>query len=106
MLEEYYNQKVNVKRLITDTDESPVDIEQYQDYLLDIPCLIQPLSDSYGQDFSGIYGKDFLMFCGDYDIKEKDLIVDKIGNEYLVSGVKRYSFLNDTHLELIIKLLK
>jgi len=108
---EYFNKTINTQRLVNELEESPEslespeDTEEYRLYLENIPCQIQPLEDSFGEDISGSYGKDFLMFCGVCDIKEKDKIID--GElEYIVNGVEEYNFLGKSHMELRIRLTK
>jgi hypothetical protein len=99
-MEELFDKTVDVWRL---NDESP-DVEEYQLHLSDITCNIQPLEDSYGEDLQGSYGKDFVMFCLDHDIQEKDKIIDGL-LEYLVVGVERYDFLGYEHMEMRIRLV-
>jgi len=101
-----FDRLVGVYRLVAATGESPADTEGYTSVadLESIRCEIQPLDDSYGEDFSGSYGKDFLMFCDAYDIQEKDKIVGG-GEEYIVNGVEKYNFLGYSHLEVRIKLV-
>jgi len=100
-----FDKTISVRRLVAATGESPADIEEYALVagLENVLCNIQPLDDSYTEDFSGSYGKDFLMFSDAYDIKEKDKIIEG-DNEYVVTGVESYSFLGYSHLELRIKL--
>jgi len=100
-----FDKTISVHRLVADSGESPSDIEEYTlvDDLGSVLCNIQPLDDSYGEDFAGSYGKDFLMFCDEYDIKEKDKIIEG-DHKYIVVGVESYSFLGYSHMELRIKL--
>ena len=101
-----FDRTVSVYRLTQDTGESPADIEEYilVDGLSSVRCQIQPLDDAYGEDFSGAYGKDFLMFCQENGIMEKDKIIDG-DNEYIVGGVENYTFLGRSHSEVRIKLV-
>lgn len=103
-VDSFFNKVVLTERLVKDNDESPTDTEEYQSYLDDIPCLIYPLEDSYGEDIQGSYGKDFIMICGILDIKEKDKVIDG-WDEYIVVGLKEYNFLGTELMELRIRLV-
>ncbi|HOM27353.1 MAG TPA: hypothetical protein PKV21_07595 [bacterium] len=95
----YFDKKAKTQRLVSESDA-----EYYQDYLDNVPCLIIPYESSFSTDLNGVYGKDFQMFCEVCDIMEKDkVIIDD--DVYEVKGVSKYSFLNDEHLELIIRQL-
>lgn len=105
-VETFYNTKVNVLRLVKDTGESPEDTEEYQvcKDLEDIHCLIYPLDESYGQDLEGTYGKDSMMItAGNIVILEKDKIISQDGKEYVVVGVRGYSFMGTDLTEVRIR---
>lgn len=100
-IESNYNKNVTIKRLV---DESGNDnVEEYVEHLEDVPCHIQPLDDSYGQDIEGSFGKEWLMFCDVQDILEGDRVID--GEiEYRVVSVESYDFLGvPRHMELRIR---
>jgi hypothetical protein len=101
-MEMLFDKTVDTKRL---TDILYTDTEVYVDYLENVSCNIQPLEDTYSQDFDGNYGLDFLMFCSDNDIDIKDKIVYN-NSEYIVVGKESYSLLGKKHLELRIRLTK
>ncbi|XOB41796.1 MAG: hypothetical protein ACKKMS_00130 [Candidatus Nealsonbacteria bacterium] len=105
-VETFFNKVVLVRRLVPDDSESPEDTEEYREHLggINVPCLVYPLDDSYGEDFSGSYGKDLMMICNIYDIKEKDKIIEG-ENEYEVKGVKEFNFLGTSLMELRIRLM-
>jgi len=65
--------------------------EIYATLSLAVNCVIFPLEESYGEDLEGSYGKDYLMFTEETDIKQEDKIREG-GNEYLVRGVEDYEF--------------
>ncbi len=96
-----YNKTVLVKRL-SPIDES--EKESYEDHLIGIKCEIQPLEESYTEDLTGSFGKDWLMFCDAVDILEGDKIID--GDiTYKVIGVESFEFLGEVrHMELRIRL--
>lgn len=97
----FFNKTVDVMRLETTTG---TDNEAFgATHLIGISCCIQPLDDSFGEDLSGSYGKDSLMFCAVQDIKEGDKIVDG-ATEYRVVGIESFFFINQSHMELRIRL--
>ena len=105
MIASFFDKTIDTYRLVAD-DESPespatIDTEGYAAYLSGVACQIQPNDDSFHEDFSGSYKKDFLMFCNIADIKEKDRIADGL-DEYVVSGVKLYPCPGQSHMELRI----
>lgn len=103
MISDYYNKTVKTQRLTDITDSEK---EDYQDFITELDCLIQPLSDSYQEDLEGSTGKDYAMFCEVADIKEGDRIIDGT-DEYSVIGVRKYSDKNaEHHLEVIIRIYK
>jgi len=98
-IERNYNKTVNTQRL---EDESG-NVESYQEYLSAVPCMIQPLDETFSEDIDGNFGKDYLMFCGICDILEGDKIIDDDA-EYKVSGIERFDHGRNAHLELRIRL--
>lgn len=95
-----YNKSVDIERL--DEDESG-DGEQYGTHLTAVACHIQPLDESYTEDLSGSFGKDFLMYTAVADIKEGDRVIDG-SDEYRIYGVKSWNFLGQNrHMELRIR---
>jgi len=52
MITDYYNKIVKTQRL---ADVTGTDKEDYQDNILELNCLIQPLSDYYQEDLEGSY---------------------------------------------------
>ncbi len=101
-MEMLFDKIVNTRRL---TDVLYTDTEVYADFLTGVSCNIQPLEDSYSQDFDGNYGLDFLMFCKSNDIDIKDKIIYN-DIEYIVVGKEHYSLLGKEHLELRIRITK
>jgi len=101
MIESLFDKIVDVYRLSDDESPDDIDTESYAVHLTAVACNIQPLDDSYRESLNGGYEKDYRMFCGDCDITEKDRIVDGL-DEYEVSGVRRYSLIGDSHLQLTI----
>lgn len=103
MITDFYNKKVDTKRL---SDITGTLKEEYTLYLTDVNCLIEPYSDGFTEDIDGSVGKDYVMFCEVADIKEGDKIVDGT-DEYKVVGLKKYIDRNsEHHLELIIRQYK
>jgi len=99
-IERNYNKIVKTERLYDDSGNT----ESYQDNILDVDCMIQPLDESFSEDLDGNFGKDYLMFCDVLDILEGDKIIDG-ADEYKVSGVEKFE--NDrrnSHLELRIRM--
>lgn len=97
-----FDKTIKTQRL---TDIAETDKEDYQDFLTNVPCMIQPLEDSFGEDLQGGFGKDFLMFCTVLDIKEGDLVVDGT-TVYKVVGLEDFKnwLGNSTHMEVRIRL--
>ncbi len=94
-----YNKTVKTQRFTAGAG----DLESYQDNILGVRCMIQPLDESYSQDLDGSYGKDSLMFCDSADILEGDRIVDG-ADEYRVVGVEVFNFLGQVrHMEIRIR---
>lgn len=79
--------------------------KEYQDYLTNVPCLIQPLEAQVTPDFEGSFGKDFLVMCGIADIKETDrILID--GLEYRITGIERHDWQGHSHLEITVRIFK
>lgn len=98
-----YNKSVSIERF--DENESGIG-EQYGTHLVNVPCHIQPLDESYSEDLAGSFGKDFFMFCGVADIVEGDRVIDG-ADEYRIYGVKSHNFLGKArHMELRIRKFK
>lgn len=95
-----YDKTVDIYRLgdITGTSK-----EEFAVSIADVACMIQPIDAQNNEDFSGSYGKDYLMFCDIQDIKEHDKILDGT-TEYIVIGVLSHSFLDrQRHMEITIR---
>jgi len=99
-LQTTYNETVKTQRFEA---ESGSDIEGYEDFILSVPCCIQPIDEQPTEDPDGSFGMNSLMFCDDYDIKIGDNIVRDEEN-YRVIGLKRHSFMGHIHLEIVIRL--
>jgi len=99
-----FNKTVKTQRFAVITESgADTDKEQYEDYILDLDCHIQPIDESTNQDMDGNFGKDYLMFCETADIEENDRIIDG-ADEYRVVGIKKFNFLGeDRHMELRIR---
>jgi len=100
MLQSHYNKTVIVKRLRDDSGNTEI----YDVHLAAVPCLIQPLDDSFTQDIEGNFGEESLMICDPCDILEGDLIIDG-ASKYRVVGCKVNEFLEQSHhMELRIRI--
>lgn len=97
-IENRYDQSVDVHRLAEDTDN----VETFAAHLSGVACMIQPLDAGYTEDVEGNFGKDFVMFCANVDIKEGDKIIDG-STEYRVVGVEVFDRGNAQHTELTIR---
>ena len=99
-IEQNYDRSVTVQRL---DDQTSSYTEEYVNYLMSVPCHIQPLDDAYNQDVEGNFGKEWLMFCAVRDILEGDRIIDG-AVEYRVVGVESFRFLGeDRHMEVRLR---
>lgn len=99
MIDSQFDKEIDVQRLVDDSGNTEV----YEDHLLNLPCMIQPLDESYSQDIDGNFGKDWLMFCRAVDILEGDRIIDG-SDQYKVLGVESYEFLGEIrHMEIRIR---
>jgi hypothetical protein len=94
-----YDETVKSQRL---EPESGSDIEEYEDFIISVPCHIQPIDEISSEDPDGSFGKNYLMFCDDWDICEGDQIIRDSEN-YKVIGKKRHEFWGHIHIELIIR---
>jgi hypothetical protein len=91
-LSTHFNRTVVVKRLSDDSGNTEI----YDTHIASLPCLIQPLDDSYNQDVEGSFGKDSLLMCGVVDILEGDRVIDG-SNSYRVVAVELMEFLEAPH---------
>ena len=98
-IEVYYDATSSTKRL---SDIASTDNEEYGTSITTFNCHIQPLEDSFREDLEGSYGKDYLLFCAVQDIKEGDIVVNG-STEYLVKGIKSYSFGGQSHMEITLR---
>lgn len=99
-IEDHYDRTIDTERLF---DDSGGGTETYDTYLTGVACTIQPLDESFGEDLTGSFGKDFLMFCAVQDILEGDKVIED-STEYKVVGVESYAFLGqDRHMEVRIR---
>lgn len=99
---DHYTRTVDVLRLVAGDN----DTEQYETYLEGVRCHIQPLEDSYSEDLTGNFGKDWLMFTDQADILEGDKIVDQADAslEYKVVSKEAFEFRGrPRHMELRIR---
>ncbi len=95
-----YNRTVDVERIAEDAGPT----ESYAAHLSGVPCHIQPLDDSFTEQLTGSYGKDWLLFCDATDILEGDLVTDDADVEYKVVGVESFHFLNQPrHMEVRLR---
>ena len=103
-LAKQYNKEVKIQRFGVITESGvDTDKEQYEDYILELDCMIQPIDESSSQDIEGNFGKDYLMFCNTADIEENDRVIDG-ADEYRVVGIRKFNFLGeDRHMELRIR---
>lgn len=93
-----YNKIVNTQRMQDDSGNT----ESYQDYLISIDCMFQPLDESFTEDLDGNFGKDSIMFCGILDILEGDRIIDG-PDIYRVAGVEKFDHGRNAHMEVRIR---
>lgn len=101
-IETNYNKTVIVDRLV-DVDSGDAGEEEYAVHIAALPCHIQPLEESFSEDITGQFGKDWLMFCGVADILEGDRITDG-SDVYRVVGVESFNFLGENrHMEIRIR---
>lgn len=95
-----FDKTVKTSRLV---DVEDTEKEEYEDYLEEVACHIQPLDESYSEDLKGNFGKDYLMFCEIKDIIQEDKVVDGT-DEYKVVGVEKYDFLDQSrHMEVRLR---
>jgi len=100
-LARHYNQEIETLRL---TEVEGTDKEEYTSKLGEVPCMIQPLDDSFDEGLEGHLGRNHLMICEILDIEINDLVFHN-GKKYKVVGKEDFSVIDDrlTHLELIIR---
>lgn len=97
-IEKHYDKTASVKRL--DYVPGSTVKQTYATLHASVPCHLQPLVDETSQNITGGFGKDWLMFCADRDIREGDRVTID-GNEYKVFGVDRLNFKGvNQHMEL------
>lgn len=101
MIEANYNKTVAVKRLASDEGT----VKTYATHIASLRCHIQPLDPDITTDIEGGFGKDWLLFCPVADIAEGDRIVDG-DDEYRVTGVERFEFMGNNHLEVTIRIFE
>ena len=95
-----YDNSVNIERLAAGDG----DTEEYAAHISGIKCHIQPLDDAMSETGDGRFGKDWMMFCDDMDIKEGDHVKEG-AITYSVVGVERMTFLGEArHMEVRIRL--
>ena len=100
MIAMQYDKNVEVDRMTA--DDSGIG-EQFELHIASVKCHIQPLDESFSEDLSGSFGKNFLMFADVCDILEGDRIIES-GTVYRVIGVDSYNFLKQNrHMEITIR---
>jgi hypothetical protein len=101
-IETNYDKTVRIDRL-TDVDSGDEGEEEYTTHIASLPCHIQPLDESFTEDITGQFGKDYLMFCASNDILEGDRVTEG-SNVYRVVGVESFEFLGEKrHMEIRIR---
>lgn len=98
-IEKNYDKTADIYRL---ADEESGYGEAYELHLADVACHFQPLDDRYSEDIEGNFGKDFLLICGNIDVKEGDRVILE-GVTYRVTAVEVYTLGNIQHTELSIR---
>lgn len=99
MLSAYYDKTATIKRL---TQVGATDKKDFQNHLLNVPCLLQPIDASISMDIENSFGKNYLMMCDVADIVEGDRVfIDAV--EYRIMGVESLSFEGHSHMELSIR---
>ncbi len=101
-IETNYDRNVRIDRL-SNVDSGEAGEEDYDTHINSVACHIQPLDESFSEDNTGQFGKDYLMFCDVCDILESDLVVDG-STTYKVVGVESFNFLGENrHMEIRIR---
>jgi hypothetical protein len=101
-IETNYDKTVRIDRL-TDVDSGDEGEEEYTTHIATLACHIQPLDESFSEDITGQFGKDYLMFCSSVDILEGDRVTEG-SNVYRVVGVESFEFLGEKrHMEIRIR---
>ena len=75
----------------------------YTVFLTSFACHVQPLDSTLAQSLPGSFGKQWMMFCPVADIKEGDKVLVGGTDEYRVTGVEKYSFSFNPHMEISMK---
>lgn len=103
MIENNYNQTIDVQRLATVSGNK----KAYSAHLSDVDCHIQPLDPSISQDIEGGFGKDKLMFCAVADIQEGDRVIHG-SDTYKVVGIEKFDQFKKRshHMEVILRIFK
>ena len=65
-------------------------------------CHIQPLAAELTQQIEGAFGKAWLMFCNNVDLKEGDKLIVDGTTEYRVGGSEVYTHSRNPHMEVIL----
>jgi hypothetical protein len=99
-----YDETVRVDRLQA-TESGDAGEEDYGVHINNLQCTIQPLDESFTEDITGQFGKDWTLYCNIADILEGDRIVNG-DDEYRVVGVETFPHEmagDDAHMELRIR---
>jgi hypothetical protein len=102
MLSNFYDRTVAVKRLM---DVEGGNKKAFQTHIASLLCHIQPMDPSLTQDIEAGFGKTWLMFCDEGDIREGDR-VNEDALEYRVVSVEKMNFVGHSHLEVGIRLFE
>lgn len=102
-LQNHFNKSARVERLTT-VDSS--DKQEFETHIESILCHVQPLNDSFTGDIEGGFGKEYLMFCDNADIKQGDRVfIDDA--EYRVVAEEQYHFQGqDKHMEIRLRIFE
>ena len=109
MLEDFYNEFVDVRRLSTVLESGIATAKkEFITNIADLHCHIQTFDDNITQDIATGFGKDVRMFCAVVDIREGDRVIryleDESPLEYRVVGIKKWSNYSDNdHIEVSIR---
>lgn len=102
MIDLQYDETIDVKRLANVPGGNK---REYTTLLTGVNCCIQPLDPQISTDIEGGFGKEWLLFCEDIDLREGDRVIRET-NEYRVTGVERLSFMGQAHVEATIRIFK
>lgn len=101
MFENFYDQEVDTERLEAGTGNQKV----FATNLEGLACAIQQQDSEISGDITGGYGKNWMLFCPIVDIIEGDRVIwDE--KEYRVMAVDRLDFLNEDHMEVLIRIFE